>query len=135
MPLGAADNTTDNPCKTPLEAGGAEISGVLVQSRRAAGAFFDPTDTKAKGLYIYGAPNQTSGFGAAARALDTCIEQLAASSPLNSNPSYIVEQICGDQQISGSEACDDGNTLGGDGCSADCSTVEKGFVCHVAKLS
>lgn len=35
---------------------------------------------------------------------------------------------CGDGQINGNEACDDGNTLDGDGCSANCQ-VEVGFTC------
>jgi fibro-slime domain-containing protein len=39
---------------------------------------------------------------------------------------------CGDGVVSGSEACDDGNTVGWDGCSADCSTVEAGFTCPKA---
>ena len=37
--------------------------------------------------------------------------------------------ICGDGKRSGSEACDDGNTVSGDGCSADCTTVEPGYRC------
>jgi cysteine-rich repeat protein len=31
--------------------------------------------------------------------------------------------------LSPDEACDDGNTSGGDGCSADCRTVEPGWSC------
>jgi fibro-slime domain-containing protein len=37
--------------------------------------------------------------------------------------------VCGDGVVSTGEACDDGNTVGGDGCSADCTTVEKGYTC------
>ena len=29
----------------------------------------------------------------------------------------------------GSEVCDDGNTVGGDGCAANCSLIEPGFDC------
>jgi len=40
---------------------------------------------------------------------------------------------CGNGVLEGSEACDDDNgvdnTQGGDGCSADCKTVELGYVC------
>lgn len=36
---------------------------------------------------------------------------------------------CGDGKWQAGEACDDGNSLGGDGCSADCTQVEKDFVC------
>lgn len=32
--------------------------------------------------------------------------------------------VCGDEVVSGDEACDDGNTDGGDGCSADCASDE-----------
>ncbi|HYQ44753.1 MAG TPA: DUF4215 domain-containing protein [Polyangiaceae bacterium] len=37
--------------------------------------------------------------------------------------------VCGDGAVTGDEACDDGNTLASDGCSADCHTVEGGFNC------
>jgi fibro-slime domain-containing protein len=37
--------------------------------------------------------------------------------------------VCGDGAVEGSEACDDGNVLPGDGCSADCLTVESGYKC------
>lgn len=38
---------------------------------------------------------------------------------------------CGDRQVdvANEEACDDGNTLDGDGCAADCSAVEPGYAC------
>ncbi len=35
---------------------------------------------------------------------------------------------CGDKQITNEERCDDGNSVGGDGCSADCQ-IEQGFYC------
>ena len=39
-------------------------------------------------------------------------------------------QRCGDGVLDqASEACDDGNNTGGDGCAADCSQVETGFEC------
>jgi fibro-slime domain-containing protein len=37
--------------------------------------------------------------------------------------------VCGDRVVAGAEACDDGNTSNGDGCSADCLRVEPGFTC------
>ena len=37
---------------------------------------------------------------------------------------------CGNQLLDENEACDDGNTTGGDGCSADCSTVEDNYICN-----
>jgi len=36
---------------------------------------------------------------------------------------------CGDAVLADDEACDDGNRLSGDGCSADCLTLEVGFSC------
>lgn len=39
------------------------------------------------------------------------------------------EAVCGDLQVGGPEACDDGNTTGADGCSADCSIVEWNALC------
>ena len=39
---------------------------------------------------------------------------------------------CGNRTIQAGEACDDGNTLSGDGCSADCKTREPGWFCDTA---
>jgi fibro-slime domain-containing protein len=36
---------------------------------------------------------------------------------------------CGDGIIQAGEVCDDGNSMSGDGCSADCKTVEQGYAC------
>src|SRR5262249_54070249 len=48
--------------------------------------------------------------------------------PLGEAPiSTLVPPVCGDGEVIG-EACDDGNTTGGDGCSAGC-TVEPGYAC------
>ncbi len=41
-----------------------------------------------------------------------------------------VEPTCGDGMVERLEACDDGNTVDGDGCSADCSALEVGFTCE-----
>ena len=37
--------------------------------------------------------------------------------------------VCGDGFIDPGEACDDSNTVGGDGCSLDCKAIEANFVC------
>jgi cysteine-rich repeat protein len=37
--------------------------------------------------------------------------------------------ICGDGSRTANEACDDGDTDGGDGCNANCTAVEGGFTC------
>ncbi len=36
---------------------------------------------------------------------------------------------CGSGLLDQGEVCDDFNTVGGDGCSADCKTIEEGFTC------
>ncbi|HLL23145.1 MAG TPA: DUF4215 domain-containing protein, partial [Kofleriaceae bacterium] len=36
---------------------------------------------------------------------------------------------CGDGKLGGAEVCDDGNTAANDGCSADCTQIENGYVC------
>ena len=40
-----------------------------------------------------------------------------------------VEPVCGDGLVDDDEACDDCNTVGGDGCAADCSAVEANYAC------
>ncbi|HUS67737.1 MAG TPA: hypothetical protein VMZ28_24545 [Kofleriaceae bacterium] len=37
---------------------------------------------------------------------------------------------CGSGQVEDAEVCDDGNDDAGDGCAADCSALEDGFVCE-----
>jgi fibro-slime domain-containing protein len=42
----------------------------------------------------------------------------------------VVSARCGDRERAKSEACDDGNAQGGDGCSSDCLAIEPGFSCQ-----
>jgi cysteine-rich repeat protein len=43
------------------------------------------------------------------------------------------DPVCGDGELGEiDEVCDDGNTISGDGCSADCGTVEYGPICAAA---
>ncbi len=39
---------------------------------------------------------------------------------------------CGNGILESTEACDDNNTQGGDGCSEDCSAIEDGYECKIA---
>ena len=39
--------------------------------------------------------------------------------------------VCGNGFLEYAEACDDGNTLDEDGCSANCKTIERGYKCPV----
>lgn len=41
--------------------------------------------------------------------------------------------ICGNGVVEDGEACDDGNSVNGDGCSADCKAIEPGYVCYEGK--
>ena len=43
--------------------------------------------------------------------------------------------ICGDSIKAGSETCDDGNTVGGDGWEANCGVVTTGFVCFGGSIT
>jgi len=69
-------------------------------------------------------------------AVDTAI---AASNPgftfSSYSETYIVDRsrpaVCGDSSLTDAEACDDGNTANGDGCSSTC-TLEPGFMCFGA---
>ncbi|MEO6600591.1 MAG: myxococcus cysteine-rich repeat containing protein, partial [Polyangiaceae bacterium] len=44
-------------------------------------------------------------------------------------PDQVAPPGCGDGTLTSDEACDDGNTVSGDGCSAVCLQVERGFSC------
>lgn len=39
--------------------------------------------------------------------------------------------VCGDGVVDPNEVCDDHNAIGSDGCSADCTQIESGFLCPV----
>lgn len=62
--------------------------------------------------------NSTGGLG-------LCVEGSCAGG--GSVPAH-----CGDKTLTQDEGCDDGNTVSGDGCSADCLMVEVGYSCAVA---
>ena len=49
-------------------------------------------------------------------------------------PIVVDEPVCGDGSIAEGEQCDDGNDVGGDGCSAECQ-IETGYECAVAGQS
>jgi fibro-slime domain-containing protein len=42
----------------------------------------------------------------------------------------IAPKGCGNGMVTSDEACDDGNTQSGDGCSGDCLGIEQGFSCN-----
>ncbi len=66
---------------------------------------------------------------------DVTPEDAAAENKIDSNGEIVEDTttppVCGDGQRRYPEECDDGNTDSGDGCSADCSSVESGWICPV----
>jgi cysteine-rich repeat protein len=52
----------------------------------------------------------------------------------SSAPTVAIKAGCGDGLMTGSEECDDGNTINGDGCSHAC-TVETGYACSSGQPS
>ena len=72
-----------------------------------------------------GASNGGAGNAPSAGALSLCVGN-SCGGEVTSN------SVCGDGVLTDDEACDDGNTVSKDGCSADCSMVEPGFSCVVA---
>jgi len=52
-----------------------------------------------------------------------------ANVPTEADPTQCAVNACGDLVTAGAEICDDGDAAAGGGCSADCTTVEDGFVC------
>ena len=41
------------------------------------------------------------------------------------------QRKCGNSVLTSDETCDDGNTVSGDGCSADCKSIDSGWQCRV----
>lgn len=62
------------------------------------------------------------------------LEPWSASSTLSAYDLRFDFIRCGDGMREGTEGCDDGNKIAGDGCSASC-TVENGFICNQASPS
>ena len=57
------------------------------------------------------------------------------ANPIPPTPSMCTAVICGDGAFpqfsaAGTEECDDGNTAGGDGCSASCTVEQPNFICE-----
>jgi cysteine-rich repeat protein len=77
-----------------------------------------------------GAVLYVRGVGNVALALAGCGTLI---SPGTEHNSCLVQSeapdICGDGVVTPDENCDDGNTISGDGCSANC-TIEAGFACN-----
>jgi cysteine-rich repeat protein len=64
-------------------------------------------------------------------AIALAIACVVAACGDNIEPSDPTDPLCGDGVVAASEACDDGDTADGDGCSATC-TVSPGYTCSGA---
>lgn len=78
--------------------------------------------------------NTESGDGCASDCLSiedgyTCLPQGGECTAIDEPQPSGGTVRCGDGLVSGDEACDDGNTSSGDGCTSDCKTVEEGYTC------
>ena len=54
-----------------------------------------------------------------------------AGTPVDSGPAA----ICGDGEVTGDEACDDGNDVDGDGCESDCTLTPSPYCAIVGRLA
>ena len=70
-----------------------------------------------------GASGQGGGF--TSNAASGSLGMTVSSSSAGAGPSA----VCGDGQLNDAESCDDGNVVGGDGCSAECQ-IENGWMCQ-----
>lgn len=71
--------------------------------------------------YNVSVPSGSAALPWSSQTSGDCLVYAAAALTYNAS-------VCGDATIGAMEACDDGDTLGGDGCSATCS-VEPGYTC------
>lgn len=120
----AADCDDQNPCTddTCVKAGEfGECQYTAAQGDNIPcddGLFCDGTDT----CYL-GSCSQHTGNPCASGSNPGCCDESAGACRQSCDP-----KICGNGIIEFGEQCDDGNTVGGDGCSPNC-TVEGGFSC------
>ena len=85
-------------------------------------------------LYGPGLPEGGDGCSASCQLETgyTCTSD-AAHNPCQTGGPGSVQTICGDSIPAGTEVCDDGNTVNGDGCSSTCA-LEPGYVCSLGLI-
>ncbi len=72
--------------------------------------------------------SKTNNHSDTSDGIDTSSSSSSPSS--DSSETYLPMASCGDGLLTDNEACDDGNVEPGDGCSADCRTVQDGWSCN-----
>jgi cysteine-rich repeat protein len=78
--------------------------------------------------------NNVDGDGCSARCRVECGYKCSGPAASNTTTADICYTVCGDALLAGNETCDDGNTVSGDGCSAECLAVEPGWNCSGSRL-
>src|SRR6185369_2132935 len=126
IPLAACDST---PLGSSSSAGSAGISGFagIVGTSGSSGSHQGatvtfPSTTKIVVQFPHGAGGTSSGGGSASGGPGGAVGSAgsAAVQCVPDQPSGTDTGVCGDGFRSSTEACDDGNTLPGDGCSPTC---------------
>jgi cysteine-rich repeat protein len=87
----------------------------------------------AAGASDAGSPEGAAGSAGTSGPIDTIDASRVPSADAGNDEQAI--PTCGDGLINrAGEACDDGNTAGGDGCPAQCDQIEANYACDLAKL-
>lgn len=100
--------------------------GLSEDPRLCAGA---PTLCDAVTCHNNGSCVEASNF------IDTPTCDCGTARPAPNDGEYVgrlCNEICGNGEVEGDEPCDDGNTVGGDGCSSACDSVAAGYICDSA---
>lgn len=120
-PTSAAQNIT-NLCTT------LGMSGATCASDPSGGTYYYETDSAGLKYALW------SGLERSSETYVACSDGksgLAFVTPAaGACPSFTASAaVCGNGVLDSGEACDDGNTVSGDGCSGDCLTIESSAVC------
>jgi fibro-slime domain-containing protein len=77
-------------------------------------------------------PQSSGGGGDNDASVGPLPQDASAAMDIRTNPDIVIappHSTCGDGVRSQDEACDDGNTMDGDGCAGNCLTVDPGYSC------
>ncbi|MFT7624910.1 MAG: hypothetical protein ACI9WU_004101 [Myxococcota bacterium] len=102
------------------------VSGTLAELGISTGATFGVVGTYINGSTAFRA-DEAFGIADLDSGNPGATALVLAANDLVTVHSFV--PVCGDGAVSDGELCDDSNAEAGDGCSADCTAVEAGFVC------
>ena len=114
---------------------------LLLSCRSSMGPQPSRVDTGSAGDLRAVAPDDDAGL-VPPKSSDATVEVLgdrmdgrvdAATCGIRGTPACeeVTTDVCGNAVLTAPEVCDDGNTVSGDGCTADCTAVEPGWRCRV----